>query len=116
MTFTLVDLSPEMQALAAFDDADLTTVAAGASQAGEKHFQTKKGVTVAQFALLARGESTVDNGLTLQHEWPTVYQSGEPSPVFTKGEPAGLELEFTAIEVTEGEFGTTRIQTAVATS
>lgn len=116
MTFTLVDLSPEMQALAAFDDATITTVAAAAGVAGEKNFSTKKGPIVAQYALLARGESTVDNGLITQHEWPTVYQSGEPAPVHTKDSPAGLELEYTAIEVTEGEFGDTRIQTAEPTS
>lgn len=116
MTFTLVDLSPEMQALAAFDDTTLTTIAAAAGVAGEKKFSTKKGTTVEQYALLARGESTVDNGLITQHQWPTVFQSGEPSPVFSKGDPAGLELEFTAMEVTSGQFGDTRIQTAVPTS
>lgn len=113
MGFTLVDLSPEHFAKV-LDEAAITTVVAGAEKAGEKSFSMLRGLGVQQYALLARGESTVDNELVAQYEWPTVYQSGDPSPVYTKGEPAGLDVEFTALEVEDGEFGDIRIQTAEA--
>lgn len=113
MGFTLVDLSPE-QFAEILDRAAITTVAKGAEKAGEKSFSMLRGLGVQQYALLARGESTVDNDLASQYEWPTVYQSGDASPVYTKGEPAGLDVEFTALEVEEGEFGDIRIQTAAA--
>jgi hypothetical protein len=114
MGFTLVDLSPE-QFAKVLDEAAITTVVAAAGKAGEKSFSMLRGLGVQQYALLARGESTVDNELASQYEWPTVYQSGDPSPVYTKGEPAGLDVEFTALEVEDGEFGDIRIQTAEAT-
>lgn len=113
--FTLVDLSTDQYAKV-LDDAAVTTVAKGVGRAGEKSFSLLRGVSVQQFALLARGESTEDNALNLQYEWPTVFQSGEPAPVFTKGEPAGLAVEFTALEVVAGEFGDIRIQTDPADS
>lgn len=114
MGFTLVDLSPE-QFAKVMDDAAITTVAAGKGVSGEKSFSLMRGTDVHQYALLARGQSTVDNGLFKQFEWPTVFQSGDPSPVYTKGEPAGLDVEFTALEVEEGEFGDVRIATAEPT-
>jgi len=113
MPFTLVDLSPE-QFAKVMDEAEITTVAAAEGVAGEKSFSLLRGTQVQQYALLARGESTVDNGLFKQYEWPTVFQSGDPSPVYTKGEPAGLDVEFTALEVEEDEFGDVRIGTAAA--
>lgn len=113
MGFTLVDLSPE-QFAEVMDQAAITTVVAAKEVAGEKSFSLLRGLGVQHYALLARGESTVDNELVSQYEWPTVFQSGDPSPVYTKGEPAGLDVEFTAIEVEEGEFGDIRIQTGAA--
>jgi hypothetical protein len=113
--FTLVDLSPEMQALA-HDDATLTTVAAATGVAGEKKFSVKRGPVVETFALLARGDSTVENGLITQMEWPTVYQSADIARVYSKGEPAGLALEYTAMEMASGDFGNVRVQTAEPTA
>lgn len=111
--FTLVDLSPEQYARV-HDDATITTVAAGAGTAGSKKFELARGVNVKTFALLARGESSVDNGLAMQLELATVYQSAEPEISFKKGEPAGLALEFTALEAVIGEFGRWNVQTAAA--
>lgn len=111
---TLVDLSPEQWAKI-LDEATLVTTAAAAGIPGEKRFAGLRGPNVHNWALLARGQSTVDNTLNLQIEIPTVFQSADPSPVFTKGKPAALELEFTALEVTAGEFYEIAIQTAEAT-
>lgn len=105
--FTLVDTTPEQYAKV-LDDAAVTTVG-GAG--GHKDFSLLRGVDVKQYAMLARGESSVDNALTLQLEWPTVYQSGDPAPAWSKGAPAGLGIEFTALEVVAGQFGFCRIQT-----
>lgn len=115
LAFMLADLSPEQYALI-LDDATVTTTPAGASQPGEKEIDLLRGISVHQYALLAKGESTVDNALALQYEWPTVFQSGSPAPVHAKGAPAALAVEFTALEVTAGNFGNLKIQTAVATS
>ena len=113
--FTLHDISPEQYAKI-LDDASITTVAAGAGTAGEKSFEVLRGLNVQQFALLARGQSPVDNALNMQFEWPTVYQSGEVSHAYDKGTPVGAAVEYTALEVTPGEFGTVRIGTAPASS
>jgi hypothetical protein len=113
--FSLADLSPEQYAKLV-DDATVTTTAAGASTPGNKAFSLLKGLEVSTFALLARGQSTVDNGLALQYEFKNVFQSGEPAPVFAKGSPAMLSLEFTALEESDGGLGTLRIQTAAATA
>lgn len=50
------------------------------------------------YALLARGYSAYADGMTGQYEVPRCYQSGNPKPVFKKGTPAALELEFMALE------------------
>lgn len=113
--FVLNDMSPEQYAKA-LDDPTLTTVAAGAGTAGQKHFDVKKGLDVKTFALLARGQSSVDNALTLQYEAYTVFQSGNPKPVHKKGEPSGLAVEYTALEATAGEFVKIRVQTAAPSS
>jgi len=50
-------------------------------------------------ALLVRGNvSGYGDGFKSQYEIPVCFQSGSPEPVYTKGEPAGLALEFTALE------------------
>lgn len=113
--FTLVDLSAEQYA-EILDDASVTTTAAGVGEAGKKEFSLLRGLGVQQYALLGRGESTEDNELNLQYQWPTVYQSGEPAPAYAKGDPAALEVEFTALEVVAGEFGELHIQTDAPSS
>lgn len=115
LAFTLHDISPEQYAMV-LDDAAITTVSAAPGTAGEKSFEVLRGLNVQQFALLARGQSPVDNSLNMQLEWPTVYQSGEISHAYDKGTPVGAAVEFTALEVTPGEFGTVRVGTAAATS
>lgn len=115
LAVTLHDISPEQYAKI-LDDASITTVSAGAGTAGEKSFSVLRGLNVEQFALLARGQSPVDNGLNMQIEIPTVYQSGEISHAYNKGTPVGSAVQWTALEVAPGEFGTVRIGTAPASS
>ncbi|MBS3927094.1 MAG: hypothetical protein KGZ65_00115 [Sphingomonadales bacterium] len=98
ISFTLVDLTPE-QVAKVLDDAAITTVAASSGVPGTKKIPLRRGLQVANFALLARGISSVNDSLACQFEVDSCYQSGEPEPVFNKGEPAGLELTFTALDV-----------------
>lgn len=115
VSLKLADLSPAVYAKV-LNDATVTTVAAGAGTPGEKSFSIVQGVNVATLALLVRGPSSVDDSLNAQYELPSVYQSGEPEPQFTKGQVALLEVEFTIIDAAgSGNAGTLRIQTAPAT-
>jgi hypothetical protein len=75
-----------------------TTVAAGVGTAGYKKIGLSRGVEVTQYALLARGVSPYGDSYNAQFEVPRVYQSGSPKPKFGKGKPAGLDLEFSALE------------------
>ncbi len=113
IAFTLVDLSPDQYAKI-LNDASVTTVAQASGVAGQKHFDTLQGLQVAHFALLARGTSTVLDTLNAQYEFPIAIQGGNPEPVYNKGEPAGLECEFMAIEDDTDGFGKLRTQTTVA--
>lgn len=56
-----------------------------------------RGVTVTHMALLARGPSALDSSKNAQLQVPACFQSGEPEVQWAKGQPAGLELEFTAM-------------------
>jgi hypothetical protein len=111
--FTLVDLTPEQYAKV-INNATVTTTAAGVGTPGTKSFDLQRGLSVATFALLARGLSTVNDSLAAQYQVPLAYEGGEPAPTYEKGEPAGLELEFHALEDATLGFGKLVIQTAVA--
>lgn len=110
---TLADVSPAQYAKI-LNNAAVTTQAAGVGVAGYKSFPLSQGLTVATFALLARGLSSVDDSLNAQYENPAVFQAGSPSPVYNKGEPALLECEFQALDASGSGIGTLRIGTAPA--
>lgn len=95
--FNLADMSPEQYAKI-IDDAAITTQAAGVGTPGKKTFSLYKGPEVATFALLARGPSSVVDGMNSQFELDSVFQSGEPEPVFTKGKAAVLACAFQALD------------------
>lgn len=98
VSFTLMDISLEQYALAMNSNA-ISTTAAGVGAAGFKSMKLYRGTQVAAMALLVRGTaSAYGPSWAAQYEIPVCYQSGNPEPVFTKGEPAGLALEFTALE------------------
>jgi len=98
ISLTLLDISLEQYSLA-MNGNEVETTAAGVGSAGFKSLQLYRGVNVEAMALLVRGEaSAYGDGFRSQYEVPVCYQSGSAEPVYTKGEPAGLALEFTALE------------------
>jgi hypothetical protein len=95
--FTLIDLTLE-QYRHGLNLNTITTVPAGSGTAGYKKIGLLRGNDVAQMAIILRGPSPYGASMNLQFEIPIAFQTGEPKPVFgKKGEPAGIELEFTAI-------------------
>jgi len=71
---------------------------------------------VSMYAMLLRatGTSPYGDGWNTQLDLPMVYQSGEPAPVFKKGEPAMLETEWQAMWDSTLGFGRYRAQNATA--
>lgn len=66
---------------------------------GSRAVRMRQGAQVATFALVARSaDGPYGDGMPAQYWIPNVYQSGSPAVVHRKGEPAGLALEFTALE------------------
>ena len=104
---TLVDLTPEQYAKI-MNDASVTT------GTHDKSFDILQGLDVARFALLAKGVSAVDNSLSAQYEVPIAIVDGEPSPVYTKGTPAGLLVRFQALAHDTLGFGKLRHQTSAS--
>lgn len=97
ISLTLWDITLEQYA-AALNDADVATTAAGVGTAGFKAIGLSQGQEVTAYALLARGTSPYGDGMNAQYQVPRCYQSASPNPQYVKGNPAGLELEFTALE------------------
>lgn len=95
---TLLDVTIEQYAYA-LNNNTVTTTAPAAGQPGHRAIGLSEDVgRTAQFALLARGLSPYNPALNMQFEIPRCFQSGAPSPTFRKGEPAGLQLQFEALE------------------
>ncbi len=92
----------------------VTTVAPGVGTPGTKKVGLTRGTTVATFALLARGPSPFADGMNAQFEVPIVYQSGNPRPTFSKGNPAGLAIEFSALEDPAAALDTERFGRLIA--
>lgn len=96
--FQLHDISLEQYKHALNGNA-VTATAAGSGTAGFKKIGLHQGLDVTRLAVLVRGDaSAYGAGYKGQYEAPICFQSGSPEPVFRKGEPAGLQLEFTALE------------------
>ena len=93
---TLWDLTLEQYATA-LNKATITTTAAGLGTPGTKRFGLTQGLDVASYALIARGVSPYGDGWVAQYEVPRCYPSGNPSPKYAKGKPAGLLMEFMAL-------------------
>ena len=97
ISLTMWDMTLEQYALALNGNAVATT-AAGSGTAGFKKIGLSQGEDVTLYALLARGPSAYGAAMTAQFEVPRCYQSGNASPVFRKGQPAGVALAFDALE------------------
>lgn len=94
---TLWDMTLEQYATA-LNDATIATTAAGAGTAGYKKIGLSRGEEITLYALLVRGPSAYGADMNAQYEVPRCYQSGNPKPVFAKGKPSALALEFTTLE------------------
>lgn len=115
LAVVLADISPDQYALA-LNDAAINTIAATSEVCGEMDIPLMQGGSIAVFALLARGMSSVDSTLNAQYAVPVVYQSANPAPVFKKGAPAELSLTFaTLLDPAGGGQGELQIQTAAKT-
>lgn len=114
ITLAIADITAAQYAKA-INDATVTAVASGSGVGGQSRFELYRSHSVALHALLIRGaESAGGNNFNTQYQVPIVYQSGNPSPVFKKGEPALLELEFKALWDSTLGFGRYISQTAAA--
>jgi hypothetical protein len=117
---TLADLTLE-QYSHALNSNTVTEIEAAPGVAGSKSIGLSRGFPVATHALLVRGPSPEMEDGAAQYEVPRAAQTGNPTLVFRKGDPAGLALEWTALvdpeaaEETE-RFGRLIVQTADATS
>ena len=96
---TLADVSIEAYQLA------LNGNAIDTATANEKKIALKRGLSVTQYTLLAIGPSAEGDGLTRQLRLNVVVQVGEVETVYQKGTPAGIALEFVALEDSDGDVG-----------
>lgn len=93
----LADLTLEQYALA-INQNTVTTVPAGMGTAGYRKLGFSRGFTVATVALLVRGSvSPYGADWISQYQVWRAQQSGNPSVVYKKADPAGLALEWTAL-------------------
>lgn len=99
ISLTLVDLTLEQYKLA-LNGNTITTTSPGVGDSGTKKIGLSRGLDVEQYALLIRGASAsayMEGGVA-QYEVPVAVVVSEPEVVFTKGSPAGLAIEFQALE------------------
>lgn len=93
----LVDVTLE-QYKYALNSNSVSTVAAGAGSPGYKKLGMSRGFDVATMAVLIRGSiSPYGANWASQYEIPVAAQTGNPTVVYKKGEPAGLDLEWMAL-------------------
>lgn len=99
ITLSLVDVTLE-QYLNALNYNVVTSTPAVSGFAGFKKLGLSRGFDVPQRALLIRGvgASPYGTGWNMQYEVPIAVQMATPTVTFMKGEPAGLEMEFLALE------------------
>lgn len=104
----LVDLTVEQYAIT-LNNATVTTTA---GPPAVKSIPLQQGITVAQFALLARGASPVNNALVAQYFVPVVVQAENPTPVYSLQGPTMLAVKFQALADDTLGFGTWEEQTS----
>lgn len=97
IAFTLVDVTLEQYQLAMNGNA-VTTVAPATTTVGYRKMGLSRGLGVETKALLIRADvSPYKEQGRMQYEVPYAAQTGNPEPVYLKGAPAMLALEFTAL-------------------
>lgn len=93
----LLDVSLEQYATA-LNKLTPSTIAATTGVPGTKRLGLSQGPVIREYALLARGASPDGPNFVAQYQVPRCFQSGDAKPVYKKGKPATLDLEFTALE------------------
>lgn len=98
IALTLADLTLE-QYKNAMNYNTVTDTPAGVGTPGYRKLGLSRGLAVNQRALLVRGNGgPYGDAMAMQYEIPVAVEAGEPEVVFMKTEPAGLALEFVALE------------------
>ena len=92
----LVDVTLEQYRLA-LNRNTVTATAAGVGTPGTKKLGLSRGFQVDTMALLVRGPVSAYGVGQCQYEIPVAAQTGNPTVVWKKGEPAGLDLEWTTL-------------------
>lgn len=113
--FKLTDVSATQYAKI-LNQAVVTNTPTGTGLGGNLNFPLLQGMNVNQYALFMRatGDSAGGSGFNTQYDVPIVYQNSDPKPVFKKGEPAALEVQFAALWDSALGFGRYRSQNAAA--
>jgi len=93
---TLADVTLEQYRRAINDNA-VSDTPAGSGTAGFRTLPLSRGSAIATVALLMRGPSPYGADWTMQYEVPVASQSGNPTIVWKRGEPAMLPLQFDAL-------------------
>lgn len=91
----------------ALNENAVTNTAAGSGVPGTDEIRLDRGVDVNTIALLIRGigkSAQFETG-NLQFEFDKVYEGASQELTFVKGEPAGVQLEFHALEDDNGNVG-----------
>lgn len=110
----LIDFALE-QLRNALEGNAITTVAAGTGTAGTKTVGLSKGPgRAAEYALIAEGPSPYLDGQVARFLVPRCFQSGNLETIFRKSQPAGVSLEFTALENASASNDATRFGTLTA--
>jgi hypothetical protein len=106
--FDLADLTIEQYAKIMND----ATVNVTAGPPATKDINLMQGLTVATFALLARGISPIADNLPAQYQVPLAYENAQTKPVYSKGAATLLSVQYEALEDATLGFGKLMIQTA----
>lgn len=93
----LVDITLEQYRLAINNNV-VTTVVAGVGLGGYKKIGLSRGFNIVTMALLVRAlVSPYGEDWNSQYEVPLAQQTGNPTVIYKKGTPAGLDLEWTSL-------------------
>lgn len=112
-TLNLVDMSPDQYALI-MNDATVTDTPASTGVPGSSEFSLFRGDQVNAFAVLLRGQSSVDNELNMDYRFSRAFVSASGSVNFNKGEPARLAVMIHAVKYLDADVIQVEIQTAEA--
>ncbi len=104
VSLTLHDLRPNMLRLVLNNNA-VSSTAAGGGAAGFDEIDLERGPGKPnEVALLVRGASTQFATGNAQYQIPRCYGASSPEIVHTKGEAAGIEIEFRALRAAATPF------------